>query len=256
MFHHQSIAAKSPAKTLKELLSQEKLHFSGVVANNQMNRERGCLGKNSYQKDLSFNPIDFLEKRLEGNQDVSWLDICCGTGKALIEAATIFADKYSDENLLSNLQITGIDLAGMFQEYSSKLNYLQLLETSVEDYQPGEQYDLVTSAHGLHYIGDKLGIIQKAVSWLKADGIFLANLDANNLKLAGKHNSIKSFSNFLRKQKLSFNNRKHLLSCQGKKEFKLPFAYLGANDQAGANYTGQSAVDSYYRIIAQGFEDS
>jgi len=29
----------------------------------------------------------------------------------------------------------------------------------------------------------------------------------------------------------------------------LPYGYLGADDQAGPNYTGQAAVDSYYEMV-------
>ena len=31
----------------------------------------------------------------------------------------------------------------------------------------------------------------------------------------------------------------------------LPYRYLGADDQAGPNYTGQPAVDSYYEVIGE-----
>ena len=29
----------------------------------------------------------------------------------------------------------------------------------------------------------------------------------------------------------------------------LPYRYLGADDRAGPNYTGQPAVDSYYEMV-------
>ena len=105
---------------MKELLDQDKLFLSGVVANNMMNRARKCTGTNSYQKELSFDLLDFLltkvrvtgdqsnsdhkntnkhqidekidEKSKTANQfrkreSVDWLDICWGEGHALIEAA-------------------------------------------------------------------------------------------------------------------------------------------------------------------------
>lgn len=217
---------------------------SGVVANNRMNRERGCLGSNSYQKDLLFNPIEFLQERLRGQESILWLDICCGEGRALIEAAMCFNDK----NLSTNLQIIGIDLAGIFQKYPSMLNHLQFLEISVEDFQMSQDFDPITCVHGLHYIGDKLSVIQKAASWLKEDGMFLGNLDLRNLKLEGKQNSNRIFSTILRNQGFSFDSRRHLLTLKRKRNFTLPFEYLGADEQAGPNYTGQSVIDSYYKL--------
>jgi SAM-dependent methyltransferase len=236
------------AKTLKALLNREKLLVSGVVANNRMNRERVCLGKNSYRKELSFDPVEFLKGRLKNNEFVSWLDICCGEGRALIEAATLFADQAIGENLTNNLRIIGIDLAGMFQEYSSKLNHLRLLEMSIEAFEPVQEFDLITCVHGLHYLGDKLSVIQKVARSLKPDGVFLGNLELQNLKLAGKDNANRTFLNFLRKQRFSFDHRKHLLSLNDPSNFVLPFTYLGADEKAGPNSTGQPVVDSYYKF--------
>jgi SAM-dependent methyltransferase len=231
---------------LKELLNKEKLLASGVVANNRMNRERGCQGKNSYQKDLFFNPLEFPKERIKNGKPVSWLDIGCGEGCALIEAAKILADLEGIET--RNLQIIGIDLAGMFQEFSSELKYLSLLETAVEDFEPSQKFDLITCVHSLHYIGDKLSVIRKAACWLKDDGIFLANLELKNLKLLGEENSRKIFSDFLNKQGFTIDGRRHLLMLEGYKIFELPFEYVGADDQAGPNYTGQPAVNSYYKF--------
>jgi ubiquinone/menaquinone biosynthesis C-methylase UbiE len=56
-----------------------------------MNRERLCVGGNSYQKELSFDIIEFLKKRLRTQKQTAWLDLCCGSGKALIEAAKFFS---------------------------------------------------------------------------------------------------------------------------------------------------------------------
>lgn len=213
-----------------------------------MNRTRGCLGNNSYQKDLSIDLIEFLQQKLVNNVSVEWLDICCGEGQALIETAEFFAGKDADENLPYDLQITGIDLAGMFRESPIELTSLQFLEISIEDFEPVQEFDLITCVHGLHYLGDKLSVIRKAASWLRKDGIFLANLELENLKLVEENNSKRIFAGYLRKQAFEFNNKKHLLTLKGKRSFDLPFEYLGADDKAGPNYTGQSAVDSYYKF--------
>jgi SAM-dependent methyltransferase len=225
-----------------ELLNRKNLLSSGVVANNRMNRERRLAGSNSYRKDLFFDATDFLRKRLTNSEPAAWLDIGCGSGRALIEAARVL------EDFSGNWQITGIDLAGMFYEYPAALSNLKLIETAVEDFDPPRQFDLITSVHGLHYIGDKLAIIRKAARWLKADGFFAANLELQNLKLAGKRNSARAFSAFLRKAGFTVDSRKHLISLPGKRDFDLPFTYLGADDKTGPNYTGQPVVDSYYEL--------
>src|SRR5262245_31863617 len=164
---------------MEKLLDRLRLEKSSVVANSAMNRERGIEGGNSYEKELAFNPIIFLQQRSQEEKSVTWLDICCGTGRALIEAAQIFRS----QGFGSKIRITGIDLVSFFAPLPSDLPFLQLIESSMFDWQPDGEFDLITCVHGLHYLGDKLGAIQTIVSWLKGDGIFLANLDANNLKL-------------------------------------------------------------------------
>lgn len=232
----------------KRLLNNSILLDSSVVANNRMNRGRGCLGSNGYQKDLSFNPIDFLKERLVNNKFVSWLDICCGEGRALVETATYFADLERSENASFNLRLIGLDLAGMFCVFPSGLKNLTLLEISIEEYQPEQKFDLITCVHGLHYIGDKISVIRKAAQFLKKDGIFLANLDLKNLKLLEEQNSSKIFTEFFSAKGFIFDKRKHLLCLKGGKIFDSPFIYKGADDKTGPNYTGQPAVDSYTKL--------
>lgn len=229
----------------KELLTAESLLNSDVVANNRMNRGRGCLGQNSYQKDLSFNPVEFLKNRASGDSRATWLDICCGEGRALIEAAKYFADIVRVKNAPSNIKIIGLDLAGMFCERPAGLNNLTLLETPVESFESPEKFDLITCVHGLHYIGDKLSVIRKAAGMLKNDGIFLANLDLKNLRIVDGGNSSRVFSALLKAR--GFILDRHLLRLNGNNNFDLPFEYTGADDKAGPNYTNQPAVNSYYK---------
>ena len=223
---------------MTKLKNVSKLHQSSVVANSLMNRGRGFLGKNSYEKELSFDISDFLKQKLARQKNVRWLDICCGSGKALIEAAEIFADK--------NLEIIGIDLVGMFDKIPQNQKNLQFVETSFEDYETSSKFDLITCVHGLHYIGDKLEFITKSVSWLKTDGIFLANLDPANFKSETGTPLGRKVVKDLRNYGLEYVSKKHLLICKGNKTINLNFKYLGANDNAGANYTKQNVVDSYY----------
>ena len=51
----------------------------------------------------------------------------------------------------------------------------------------------------------------------------------------------------LRRAGLEYDRRRRLIVVPGPEEtWNLPFRYLGADDRAGPNYTGQPAVDSYY----------
>lgn len=219
---------------MKKLKNQNQLNNSSIVANSLMNRGRKCFGSNSYEKELSFPILDFLKS----NSQTAWLDICCGQGNALIEAAAVF----KKQNF--TLKIIGVDLAGMFQDVPPKLDFLRLIETSFENYKTDTNFDLITCVHGLHYIGDKLAFLQKAVAMLKTDGVFLANLDLANFKFAGGKSKV---AKTLRNCGFEYDSKKHLLICKGKKKLKFNFEYLGADDSAGANYTKQAVVDSYYR---------
>ena len=207
-----------------------------------MNRERDLHGRNGYDRDLRFDPLARLRKVVERDGQATWLDLCCGTGTALAQAADI-CDR---ENL--PIRIVGVDLAGMFVPYDSPR--LQLVEASLSDWQPEEPFDLITCVHGLHYIGDKLNLILQAVRWLKPKGFFAGNLDLANVCLRDGRASHRVVASALRKAGFEYDYRRKLLSCYGRREVELPFRYLGADDQAGPNYTGQPAVNSWYKANA------
>jgi SAM-dependent methyltransferase len=230
---------------MKKLLNNDALELSGVVANSAMNRERVCVGKNSYARELSFDPLDFLKSRIETRGQASWLDLCCGQGRALIEAAEALAPYSSD----SNLKLLGVDIVAMFDSYSPALSFIRLQEASVSSWRPDCLFDLVTCVHGLHYIGDKLGLIQNAVSCLKEHGVFLANLDPGNLKFPNDAKGGSKIIRDLRKIGFEYRAEKHLIVCKCRKDFTLNYRYLGADDAAGPNYTGQAAVNSHYDQI-------
>src|ERR1700733_8210555 len=68
------------------LLGDDELERSAVVATCRMNRERHPLGSNGYDRELGLDPLDFLKQRIATGHLVAWLDLCCGTGRALIQA--------------------------------------------------------------------------------------------------------------------------------------------------------------------------
>ncbi len=222
------------------LLNSAELEESPVVANCCMNRERDLRGSNGYAVELGFDPLDWLQGRLASEGSVRWLDLCCGSGKALIQAARVF-----EELGEGSVQITGVDLVGMFLPYNAR--GLQLLQCSLFDFAPTERFDLITCVHGLHYLGDKLQAIELAASWLATDGRFVANLDAANLCLSEAGKGQRRIVRFLRDEGFEYLPAKHRLQRTGRREFKSPFLFLGADDSAGPNYTKQPAVNSFYQ---------
>lgn len=233
-------------RRLPNLTDDGPLESSPVVANSTMNRERGCLGGNSYSKELSFDPLNFLRVRLRERGRAAWLDLCCGRGRALIEAACALAE----EGWGGSVELIGVDLVPMFDPAPAGLSFLRLEEAAVSNWQPPSSFDLITCVHGMHYVGDKLKLIADAVSWLEADGVFLSNLDLQSIKLPRGEGATRGVAKALRGGGVEYDARRRLLVCRGRKTLRLDYEYLGANDNAGPNYTGQPAVDSYYCSVA------
>ena len=210
-----------------------------------MNRERKAIGLNSYEKEIGLDPITLLVDRLHTNDSTSWLDLCCGCGRALIDAAGKLRDRF----LAHSITLHGVDLVDMFDDIPPGTTFLQFEAASLHQWQTSKKYDLITCIHGLHYIGDKLSLIERAARWLTDEGMLLANLDLANLRLAdGKPLSRRIASRF-REYGLVYNSQKHLLSCVGTKSLSLGYRYIGADDRAGPNYSGLEAVNSYYEPL-------
>jgi SAM-dependent methyltransferase len=224
----------------RKLLAEVALESSAVVANCRMNRERGVVGENSYAAELSLNPLDFLTERLANERSVAWLDLCCGTGKALIEAAGHFHHR----GLGSRVEIHGVDLVEMFDPVSADCSSVVLEAASLREWAAKTEYDLITCVHGLHYVGDKLGLIARAASWLKSDGLFLGHLDLDNVKLATGRWLGGALGKQFKRSGLTYDRGRRLISCRGKRHVELSWVFAGA--AAGPNFTGQAAVDSYY----------
>ena len=227
------------------LLDDDELERSAVVANCRMNRERNLLGSNGYDRELGFDPLVFLKARTATGRPIAWLDLCCGTGRALIQAAEIIhAERWG-------VKIVGVDLVGMFVRPDPGHFCVRLIEASLNTWRPERTFDLITCVHGLHYLGDKFGLISRAASWLVDDGLFVANLDLHNLKISDGHDPARRVASDLRRGGLGYDRRRRLVSCRDRREVNLPYRYLGADDQAGPNHTGQPAVDSYYEVVGE-----
>lgn len=210
-----------------------------------MNRERGITGVNSYSKELSLNIIEYIHNKLKVQNTFDWLDICCGSGKALIETA-----QYLQRNNLQNkVKIYGIDLVDMFLCKPNGLSCLDLIAINIVDFYPNKQFDFITCVHGLHYIGDKLKLLEKLVDWLNEQGLFLANIDMNNFKDSEDKIIKRRIIHNLKTCGIKYDSRKHLLMAKGHTHIKFKYTFLGSDDQAVPNYTKQAVVNSYYSLI-------
>lgn len=221
-----------------QLLEDTALAASPVVANNTMNRERGLAGPNNYAKELGFDPYEFLAAR-GGVQ--AWLDLCCGSGKALIYAA----GRFTAERPQAAVTIVGIDLVDHFLS-GLRPPGLELIAASVADWSPRRRFDLITCVHGLHYVGDKLRVLDRAASWLAPDGLFVADFDPGSIRDGQGRSGARKVASALRKAGWEYDTRRKCVSCTGPRTLDLEATYLGADDSAGPNYTGQPAVASYY----------
>lgn len=222
------------------LLDDAALHASDVVANNAMNRERQLAGVNSYQRELGFSPLDFLTAAAGADGSAAWLDLCCGTGRALIAAAAAL----SRDGLASRIPITGVDLVDAFAPGAPPS--VELVCAPVDDWRPGRRYDLITCVHGLHYVGDKLGALTRAVGWLAPAGRLVADLDLRDVRTP---HGPRALTRTVRAAGFGYDWRRHRVCRDGHLEVALPFRYLGADDRAGPGYTGQDRVVSYYEDL-------
>ncbi|MEV4320154.1 methyltransferase domain-containing protein [Actinocrispum sp. NPDC049592] len=203
------------------LADDGELERSSVVANRAMNRTRGLSGRDGYSAVLG---VDILALA-----PASWLDLCCGSGKALLEAAGAL-----------DTVITGVDLVGFFAGPLPAT--VDLVAASVTGWRPDRRYDLITCVHGLHYVGDKLGLLAAAASWLMPNGLLIANFDVSSLR--DQDGRPLRVTKVLREA--GFQYARHRIRRQGPAEVAFGVLDLGADPKAGLNYTGQPAVHSYY----------
>ena len=242
----------NPRHQYPSLLFEETLSRSGIVASNRMNRERRFVGENSYSKDLRLDLEAFLSERLARNsasvdepksdaESVLWLDLCCGQGFALRQAVQMFAAQPGRRSL----QIVGVDLVVDVRNRDPHPQ-LRIVEASLPSWRPDRHFDLITCIHGLHYLGDKLDVIALAVGSLKPDGLLAAHLDPANLRHPADSHFGSRVVRWLKRSVFEYHARFRRIVCRGPRRLEIPWRYLGADDTAGPNFTGQPAVDSWY----------
>jgi len=221
------------------LLSDVELSQSDVVANCRMNRERVLRGGNGYVRELGLDPVEFLSERLKRRSHVAWLDLCCGAALALGEAAGELGDR---------AKVIGVDLVVPHRVPDG----VELIEANLASWRPKRRFDLVTCVHGLHYVGDKLGLIARAAGWLESDGLFVATLDPANLRLADGRPASRVALAALRRAGFQYDRRRHVLIRRGAAKVEFGLRYLGGDDAAGPNFSGQPAVNSHYAPANEG----
>lgn len=129
---------------------------------------------------------------------------------------------------------------------SADITCLALETGSAVDWQPVEKYDLITCVHGIHYLGDKLKVISNMLRSLSAEGHFYANLDLGHIRV------VDAAADFIRKgfkeNDILYNGKTRILHCKGPRDIDFGVSYMGADDKAGPNYTGQEAIASFYKL--------
>lgn len=220
-----------------QLTPDDQLIWSPTVANSRMNRSRNASGINSYEQEFKFKPEQFLENTIAEKGSGAWLDICCGEGRALLQAAQYFNNK----NYLQKIKLIGIDLI----ENENSNSEVQFSIMAFSAFKSAIKFDLITCVHGLHYIGDKLAAIEKAISLLNVNGLFVANLDLSNICIKDV-DSNRLLKDKLKKENILYDSGKKIIKKVGHGEVNFGCHYLGADENSGPNYTGQDAVTSYY----------
>jgi hypothetical protein len=145
--------------------------------------------------------------------------------------------------------LVGVDLVEAFDPVPVPAPGLELVQASVVTWTPSRAFDLVTCLHGLHYVGDKLAVLARAASWLTPTGRLVADLDLADVRLADGAPAGRGLAGRLRAAGFRYDPRRRRIACEGRRDVRLPYRYLGADDGAGPNYTGQAGVRSHYEPL-------
>lgn len=159
-------------------------------------------------------------------------------------------EKPLDFGAQRRLELMGIDLVAGWPRLPPELQFVTFHAASLHDWQPSRTFDLITCVHGLHYLGNKLGLIEQILNWLAPSGRFAAHLDLANLRWRDGSSMNRTLLKRFREFDLTYNRRKLLLMADGPRRIDFGYRYLGADDDAGPNATGQRSVNSYYEIQA------
>lgn len=225
----------------KKLLQEKELLQSTVVANMIMNRQRKASGINSYEAEIGLSPTAFIRERLRAQSQVKWMDLCCGEGRALLQAA----EELEIDGLLDRCYLSGIDLVDYYHPELADYPDIRFYTQSVLEWEAQHQYDLISCMHGLHYLGDKLKVVRLAANALAPQGLFVGQVDFDHIRIEDMHPL-----EYFRAMDWEYVPQHYMLRIQNPVQPQaLQLEYLGADDSVGPNYTGANAVCSYYKVI-------
>jgi SAM-dependent methyltransferase len=202
-------------------LDEAELEATGVVANCRMNRGRRLR---DYSREVGFDIVALGPAR--------WLDVGCGEGRALAEAAAV----------LPASDLVGMDLVDAFASPGPRTRFLV---GPLREVEPGGRFDLITAVHALHYVGDKLGALERLRGWLAPGGLLVAHLDLAHI-LVDERPSPRTVLRWLRARGYAWDPHNHRIRSVPPRSLPdPPWRFLGARE-GGPNYTGQPAVASLY----------
>lgn len=94
---------------------------------------------------------------------------------------------------------------------------------------PTRTFDLITCLHGLHYVGDKLAVLTRTAGWLTPAGRLVADLGLSSIRLPDGRPAGQRLTARLRAAGFSYDSRRRRISCTGRRDARLPYSYLGAD---------------------------
>lgn len=228
-----------------KLKGEQSLQYSSTVANNKMNRQRQLTGINSYENDLQYNLLAYLQRRLATQKNVYWLDVCCGEGRALLQGSQLFQEEIAN----NRLKIIGLDLVDYFHPDLRLAIGIDIEVSPINNWQTDLEFDLITVVHGFHYFGDKLTTLSKLSLLLKKEGLLIANFDANSIEISSPRQKVFSIKKALQLQGIDYNHSMKILRCEGQRALDFSLTFIGAKDKGYTTYTGMEGVKAYYELL-------
>jgi hypothetical protein len=89
-------------------------------------------------------------------------------------------------------------------------------------------------------------LLHESRTWLKPGGQLIAHLDMHNIRHGDGRDASRAAASLLRAQGVEIDSRRGWVRLQAPIAIAGAWRYLGADDSAGPNRTGQDAVHSCY----------
>lgn len=167
-----------------------------------MNDNKSAFQSNDYDNKIVqtlpyyydfYNQVIDLIKTIKKNNNISWLDIGCGTGNMSKRAL----DNFNIKNMvLCDTSIKMLELSKL-----KLLNYLNIIEfknKSALDLKYLNTFDVVTSIQVNHYFNfdDRIKSVQNSYNALKCDGVFITFENFMPFSSIGRDISLNRWKNY------------------------------------------------------------